>query len=104
MGFGPPGLPVLVRSVSPSPPRAETEHCFMDCIARTEDTMNDEVVPKGEDGPRVLIVDDDDGILATMARTLANSGCRVEVARDAESARHALRRSFDVLVSDIHLP
>jgi signal transduction histidine kinase len=52
-----------------------------------------------------LIVDDDEVLLRTHARTLAREGYRVETAQDAETALAAFRRtSFDVIVSDITMP
>jgi signal transduction histidine kinase len=60
---------------------------------------------RGRDGPRALVVDDDESVLATSARSLASKGYRVEVAQDAAAALRAIRgTSFDVLLSDIHMP
>src|SRR5689334_960814 len=56
-------------------------------------------------GLLVLVVEDDGALRATYSRGLANKGCRVEVAEDAESALHMVRQfAFDVIVSDINLP
>jgi len=58
-----------------------------------------------EDGPRALLVDDDDQWLSAHARILGKHGYGVETAKDAETALVALQRtSFDVLVSDITMP
>jgi signal transduction histidine kinase len=57
------------------------------------------------EGPRALVVDDNEALLLVCVRTLSKHGYRVEAAQDAEAALRALRRtSFDVLVSDIHMP
>jgi signal transduction histidine kinase len=57
------------------------------------------------DGPRALVVDDDEALLGIYQRILEKEGYQVAVAQDAEFALRALRStSFDVLVSDIHLP
>jgi signal transduction histidine kinase len=57
------------------------------------------------EGPRALIVDDNEALLVICARALASQGYRVEAAQDGAAALSALRRtSFDVLVSDIHMP
>jgi signal transduction histidine kinase len=62
-------------------------------------------VSAGGDGPRALVVDDDEALLLICVRAIALQGYRVEAAQDGESALRALRRTtFDVLVSDIRLP
>jgi EAL domain-containing protein (putative c-di-GMP-specific phosphodiesterase class I) len=59
----------------------------------------------GKEGPRALIVDDDDALLRVHARALANRGYRVETALDGAAAARALESaSFDVILSDIDMP
>jgi signal transduction histidine kinase len=61
-------------------------------------------VVEGE-GPRALVVDDNEAQMVACMRILASHGYRVESARDGEAALGALRRTaFDVLVSDIQMP
>jgi len=58
-----------------------------------------------QDGPFVLVVDDDDVLLRTQARALAANGFRVETAVDGAAATRALEStSFDVILSDIVMP
>jgi EAL domain-containing protein (putative c-di-GMP-specific phosphodiesterase class I) len=58
-----------------------------------------------QDGPRALIVDDDDALLRVHARVLANHGYRVEMAHNgADAARAVEATSFDVILSDIDMP
>jgi DNA-binding NtrC family response regulator len=53
---------------------------------------------------RILLVDDEEGILRVMATFLRRRGYVVECARDAEGARAALAAaSFDVVVTDLCL-
>jgi EAL domain-containing protein (putative c-di-GMP-specific phosphodiesterase class I) len=55
--------------------------------------------------PRVLVVDDDETLVRTYARTLAAEGYDVEVRFDGESAVNAVRANpFDVVLSDIDMP
>jgi signal transduction histidine kinase len=57
------------------------------------------------EGPRALVVDDNEAQLLVCVRILASQGYRVASAQDAETALVALRRTpFDVLVSDVHMP
>jgi len=57
------------------------------------------------DGPRVLVVDDDDALLRIHARALVNKGYQVETAPDGSAAALALESSsFDVILSDIDMP
>ena len=57
------------------------------------------------EGPRALVVDDDEALLVICVRALAGQGYRVEAAQDGASALRALRRTpFDVIVSDIEMP
>jgi EAL domain-containing protein (putative c-di-GMP-specific phosphodiesterase class I) len=56
-------------------------------------------------GPRALVVDDDDAILRVHARALTSKGFRVETAPNGEAAVKALQgQSFDVILSDIDMP
>jgi DNA-binding response OmpR family regulator len=55
--------------------------------------------------PRVLIVDDDDGIRRTLASALARSGFDVSTANDGEPAlRLADVATPDLVVVDYHMP
>jgi len=55
--------------------------------------------------PRVLVVDDDEVLLRSYARTLAAEGYDVEVRLDGEAAVSAVRaRALDVIISDIDMP
>ncbi len=57
------------------------------------------------DGPRVLVVDDEDALLRVHARALSAAGFRVETALDGATAVGALEQnSFDVILSDIDMP
>jgi len=57
------------------------------------------------EGPRVLIVDDDEALLRVHARALASKGYQVETALDGLAAERALESaSFDVILSDIDMP
>lgn len=58
----------------------------------------------GKDGPRALVVDDDEALLRIHARALAKSGYQVETAVDGEAAVRAFgTMSFDVILSDIDM-
>ena len=59
-----------------------------------------------EAGLRVLLVDDDVGVLATLREGLSDLGWDVPIAPDGETALGMLERqgSVDVLVSDISMP
>src|SRR5579862_8322744 len=55
--------------------------------------------------PRILLVDDDELLARTYARTLSADGYEVEVRHDGESAVAAIQRDpFDAVLSDIDLP
>jgi EAL domain-containing protein (putative c-di-GMP-specific phosphodiesterase class I) len=56
--------------------------------------------------PRILVVDDDETLVRTYARTLAVAGYDVETRLDGESAVAAIRggRAYDVVLSDIDMP
>ncbi|MGH7439927.1 MAG: EAL domain-containing protein [Polyangiaceae bacterium] len=55
--------------------------------------------------PRILLVDDDELLARTYARTLASEGYDVEVRHDGESAANAVQADpFDAVLSDIDLP
>src|SRR5581483_8456835 len=55
--------------------------------------------------PRILLVDDDELLARTYARTLSADGYDVEVRYDGESAVDAVERDpFDAVLSDIDLP
>jgi EAL domain-containing protein (putative c-di-GMP-specific phosphodiesterase class I)/ActR/RegA family two-component response regulator len=58
-----------------------------------------------QDGPRALVVDDDEPLLRIHARALTAKGYRVETAPNGNAAVKALEeRSFDVILSDIDMP
>jgi ActR/RegA family two-component response regulator len=55
--------------------------------------------------PRVLLVDDDDGVRAMMHAMLQRKGFEVLVAASVTDAlRHIATESFDVLITDLHMP
>ena len=55
--------------------------------------------------PRILVVDDDETLVRSYARTLAAEGYDVEVRFDGEAAVNAVRGNhFDVVLSDIDMP
>jgi DNA-binding NtrC family response regulator len=54
---------------------------------------------------RVLLVDDEPGILRMFRTALADAGFEIEEARDGRAALERLaRESFDVIVSDVNMP
>ena len=54
---------------------------------------------------RILVVDDDEGLLILMAETLRDEGHEVATADSASSAREALERSTpDLMILDLKLP
>jgi DNA-binding response OmpR family regulator len=54
---------------------------------------------------RVLLVDDDDAVLAMMTATLTHKGFDVVAAASVTGAlRHIATESFDVLITDLHMP
>src|ERR1700687_6044474 len=54
---------------------------------------------------RVLLVDDDDAVLGMMNATLTHKGFDVvAVASVTEALRHITTESFDVLITDLHMP
>ena len=55
--------------------------------------------------PRILIIDDEEGVRASLSLILADEGYEVATARDAEEAlRVAGSRSFDVVLCDVRMP
>jgi signal transduction histidine kinase/CheY-like chemotaxis protein len=57
--------------------------------------------------PRILIVEDDDMVRATMAQTLRDAGCRVKEAASAQEARTSWQEApdrLDAAIVDIGLP
>jgi DNA-binding NtrC family response regulator len=53
----------------------------------------------------VLVVDDEDGVRRSYARSLEAAGCKVEAVRDGIDALRALeRRAFDLVMLDLRLP
>src|SRR5580698_349652 len=55
--------------------------------------------------PRVLLVDDDDGVRAMMSQSLEGKGFAVVAAANVtEALRHIATESFDVLITDLHMP
>src|SRR6202051_1565126 len=54
---------------------------------------------------RVLLVDDDAAVLAMMHANLTHNGFYVlHVARVTDALRHITTESFDVLITDLHMP
>src|SRR5258708_19654136 len=54
---------------------------------------------------RILLVDDDDAVLAMMNATLTRKGFEVvAVSSVTEALRHIATESFDVLITDLHMP
>jgi DNA-binding response OmpR family regulator len=53
---------------------------------------------------RVLVVDDDPGILDVVSYALEGEGFEVETAADTDDAERALERAFDLVVLDVMLP
>src|SRR5260370_7514060 len=55
--------------------------------------------------PRILVVDDDEVLVRSYARTLSAEGYEVEVHLDGESAIEAVKtKALDVVLSDIDMP
>ncbi len=54
--------------------------------------------------PRVLVVDDDPGILDVVSYALRNEGLDVETAETAVDAERALARPVDLVILDVMLP
>src|SRR5580704_5741035 len=55
--------------------------------------------------PRVLLVDDDDGVRAMMSESLEGKGFAVVAAANVtEALKHIATESFDVLITDLHMP
>lgn len=55
--------------------------------------------------PRILVIDDDDAVRETMARTLRGAGYTVETAETGEQGVSAARgNGFDVILSDLRMP
>jgi DNA-binding NtrC family response regulator len=58
-----------------------------------------------QDGPRILVVDDEPNVLQICTRVLSRGGYVVLEASDAEQARQYLdQERFDLVIVDIHLP
>ena len=54
---------------------------------------------------KVLLVDDDDAVLAMMTATLTHKGFDVvAVSSVTEALKHITTESFDVLITDLHMP
>src|SRR6185503_96260 len=61
-------------------------------------------IPRAREGPRVLLVDDDEALLQIYAILLIHEGCRVETVTNGAAALRALRwTSFDIIVSAIDM-
>jgi two-component system response regulator RegX3 len=54
--------------------------------------------------PRILVVDDDPGILDVLSYALRDEGFAVETAADVEHAELALEQPIDVVILDLMLP
>jgi len=62
-------------------------------------------VSDGGQSPRVLVVDDDERVAASLARLLARAGLEVVTACGAEEALASLAAgAFSVVVSDLQMP
>ena len=56
-------------------------------------------------GPRALVVDDDEALRRAHVRALTKAGYQVEAAADGDAAAGAIQReAFDVILSDIDMP
>ena len=54
---------------------------------------------------KILLVDDDDGVRTMMTATLRHKGFEVvDAANVTEALRHIATESFDVLITDLHMP
>jgi DNA-binding NtrC family response regulator len=54
---------------------------------------------------RILVADDDAGLLDTLAECIAEEGHYVETARDGASALMKLHAAdYDMLITDVHMP
>ncbi len=61
-------------------------------------------MPASAKVPRILVVDDDDGLLILMAETLRGEGYEVDTATSAHAAEQALaRRVSDLMILDLKL-
>jgi DNA-binding NtrC family response regulator len=70
-------------------------------------TANPAASAQSAAAPRILVVDDDALIRASLAGTLRGEGCLVEAAADAPAARAAAARAaapFAVIISDFQMP
>ncbi|MGA1790688.1 MAG: response regulator [bacterium] len=55
--------------------------------------------------PRILIIDDEDGVRITLKKIMERSGYEVDTASDFEEGMHRLKqKSYDTVVTDIILP
>ena len=55
--------------------------------------------------PRILIIDDEDGVRITLKKIMERSGYEVDTASDFEEGMHCLKqKSYDTVVTDIILP
>ena len=56
--------------------------------------------------PRILVVDDDEGVRHFISRVLCNAGYRVETVASGTEALDAVDRGekFDLIVSDVRMP
>jgi len=70
-----------------------------------EETDRTEQKPEEESRPRILLVDDDDVIRAVLKQVLEMNNFTVSTAANVAEAIHLIdTESFDVLVSDLHMP
>jgi signal transduction histidine kinase/ActR/RegA family two-component response regulator len=61
--------------------------------------------PAGKDRPRILLVDDEEGVLEILADLFAESPYEVDTACTGEEALNALQSTpYDLLLTDINLP
>ena len=67
--------------------------------------MNPTRLATSDKPPRLLVVDDDEGLLILMAETLRGEGYLVETAASAKTARMCLdRQAPDLMILDLKLP
>jgi len=57
------------------------------------------------EGLRILVVDDDPGIVTSLSEILRGDGCQVETAADGSEAQaHLEKASFDLVLTDVVMP
>src|SRR6185312_1500445 len=119
----PPGCSATATSVCPDSSRADAESHRISCFGailcllasrwrparashpRTQQSGKMGGMDTGASSPRVLVVDDDSDVLASLERGLRLSGFEVSTAVDgAEALRSATETRPDAIVLDINMP